>query len=69
MSATKDISYNVANATTGTRDVRATLDQVDRAVTETSNAAKTVLAASESVETAANELREQVVGFLQKVAV
>ncbi len=67
--ATKDISFNVANATTGTRDVRATLDQVDRAVAETSNAAKTVLAASESVEAAANELREKVVGFLQKVAV
>ena len=67
--ATKDISFNVANATTGTRDVRATLDQVDRAVTETSNAAKTMLAASKSVEAAANELREKVVGFLQKVAV
>jgi methyl-accepting chemotaxis protein len=68
-SATDAISYNVANATTGTQDIRATLNEVDRAVTETLGSAQTVLAASESVETAANQLREKVTGFLDKVAV
>jgi len=68
-SATDAISYNGANATTGTQDIRATLSEVDRAVTETLGSAQTVLAASESVETAANQLREKVTGFLDKVAV
>jgi methyl-accepting chemotaxis protein len=67
--ATKDISCNVTNANVGTQSIRATLTEVDRAATETRNSAKIVLAASESVETTANQLREKVVGFLDKVAV
>jgi methyl-accepting chemotaxis protein len=67
--ATNDISHNVSNATTGTKGVRATLNEVDYAATETRNSAYTVLTASESVETAANQLREKVVEFLDKVAI
>ena len=68
-SATQTICYNVENALTGTRDIFVTLNEVDRAVEETLGSAQTVFAASESVETAENQLREKVTGFLDKVAV
>ena len=45
------------------------LGDVTGAATETRGSAETVLAASQAVETAAADLREEVEGFLQKVAV
>ena len=45
------------------------LGEVAGAATETRGSAETVLAASEAVEAAAAELRTEVEGFLQKVAV
>lgn len=67
--ATKGISSNVTNASIGTQSIRVTLTEVDRAATDTRNSAQIVLAASASVDSAANQLREKVVGFLDKVAV
>jgi methyl-accepting chemotaxis protein len=67
--ATGEISFNVANATTGTRAIRETLDEVNLAAIKTQESAQTLLGASRSVETAVNLLQNKVVGFLQKVAV
>lgn len=63
------ISSNVANANTGTLSILATLKDVDAAAAETLSSAQTVLAASGRVEMDANKLRDEVIKFLEKVAV
>jgi methyl-accepting chemotaxis protein len=67
--ATSEISQNVASAAQGTKEIVSVLGHVAGAATETRGSAETVLAASEAVETAAADLRKEVEGFLQKVAV
>ncbi len=67
--ATGEISDNVASAARSTKEIVSVLGEVAGAATETRGSAETVLAASEAVEAAAAELRTEVEGFLQKVAV
>jgi methyl-accepting chemotaxis protein len=67
--AIQDISRNVANANTGTVSILATLKDVDVAAAETLSSAQIVLAASERVEMDTNKLRDEVIKFLEKVAV
>jgi methyl-accepting chemotaxis protein len=67
--ATDEISHNVASAAEGAKLVVTVLSEVAGATTKTQQAAKTVLAASESVEQAAANLRSEVEGFLNEVAV
>jgi methyl-accepting chemotaxis protein/PAS domain-containing protein len=67
--ATSEISQNVASAAQGTKEIVNVLGEVAGAATETRGSAETVLAASEAVETAAGNLRSEVEGFLQQVAV
>ena len=67
--ATGEISQNVMSAAQSTKEIVAVLGDVTGAATETRGSAETVLAASQAVETAAANLREEVEGFLQKVAV
>jgi NO-binding membrane sensor protein with MHYT domain len=67
--ATGEISDNVASAAQGTKEIVAVLGEVAGAATETRGSAETVLSASEAVELAASNLRQEVEGFLQKVAV
>jgi NO-binding membrane sensor protein with MHYT domain len=67
--ATGEISQNVASAADGTKEIVSVLSDVAGAATETRVSAETVLAASKAVETAAADLRTEVEGFLQKVAV
>ncbi|RDV03722.1 PAS-domain containing protein [Undibacter mobilis] len=66
--ATSEISQNVAGAASGARSIGTTLDDVVGAATRTSAAAESVLAAAEAVEAAASELRDEVAGFLRRVA-
>lgn len=66
--ATSEISQNVAGAASGARSVGTTLDDVVGAATKTSAAAESVLTAAQAVETAASELRDEVAGFLRRVA-
>jgi methyl-accepting chemotaxis protein len=67
-SATDEISHNVASAAQGATMFTAVLREVAGAATETHASAQTVLTASEAVQTAAAELREEVEQFLSKVA-
>jgi methyl-accepting chemotaxis protein len=67
--ATGEISHNVTGAAQGTQGLVSTLDEVAAAVAKTRDSAHTVLTVSEAVETAANSLRQEVEGFLAKVAV
>ncbi len=67
--ATAEISHNVAGAAAGTSDVVAVLDQVSGAAAETRRAAETVLGASQTVEDAVSNLRQELESFLFKVAV
>lgn len=66
--ATSEISQNVAGAASGAKSIGATLDGVVGAATKTSAAAENVLTAAQAVETAASELRDEVAGFLRRVA-
>ena len=59
----------MTSAAQGTKEIVAVLGEVAGAATETRGSAETVLSASEAVETAAANLRQEVEGFLQKVAV
>ena len=68
-SATREISQNVAGAADGAKMVVVVLNEVAGATSETKESAQTVLAASESVEEAAANLRSEVESFLIKVAV
>ena len=67
--ATGEISKNVTGAADGAKMIVAVLTEVADATTETQKSAQTVLAAAESVEQAAANLRGEVEGFLTKVAV
>jgi NO-binding membrane sensor protein with MHYT domain/methyl-accepting chemotaxis protein len=67
--ATGEISQNVASAAQGTKQIVSVLGDVAGAATETRASAETVFAAAKAVETAAADLRSEVEGFLQKVAV
>ncbi len=67
--ATGEISQNVMSAAQSAKEIVSVLGDVTGAATETRGSAETVLAASQAVETAAADLREEVEGFLQKVAV
>jgi len=67
--ATGEITQNVTSAAQGTKEIVTVLGEVAGAATETRGSAETVLAASEAVEKAAGDLRTEVEGFLQKVAV
>jgi methyl-accepting chemotaxis protein len=67
--ATGEISQNVAAAARGTKDIVAVLTEVAGSATQTRGSAQTVLTASQAVEAAAADLRTEVEGFLQKVAV
>jgi len=67
--ATGEITQNVIGAAQGAKEIVTALGEVVGAATETRGSAETVLAASEAVEKAAGDLRAEVEGFLQKVAV
>jgi methyl-accepting chemotaxis protein len=67
--ATSEISQNVTSAAGGAKLIVTVLSEVAGATTETQESAQTVLAASESVEKAAADLRSEVEDFLTKVAV
>ena len=67
--ATGEIAQNVTSAAGGAKLIVTVLSEVAGATTETQELAQTVLAASESVEKAAANLRSEVEGFLTKVAV
>jgi methyl-accepting chemotaxis protein len=66
--ATDEISHNVASAAQGAKMFTAVLREVAGAATETHVSAQTVLTASEAVQSAAAELRDEVEQFLSKVA-
>jgi methyl-accepting chemotaxis protein len=67
-SATAEISGSVGVTAEGTSNVTATLDRVSRSADETAVGAKLVLAASDALETASSELKDEVARFLQGVA-
>jgi RHH-type rel operon transcriptional repressor/antitoxin RelB len=67
--ATSEISRNAANAARGTSTVVAVLGKVSAAAAGTRAAAETVLSASDSVDTSVGSLRNEIEGFLKKVAV
>jgi methyl-accepting chemotaxis protein len=67
--ATSEISQNVMSAAQSAKEIVSVLGDVTGAATETRGSAETVLAASQAVEDAAANLREEVAGFLHKVAV
>jgi methyl-accepting chemotaxis protein len=67
--ATGEISHNVASAAQGTGHVVAVLGEVAGAATETRASAEIVRDASETVEAAVANLRQEVEDFLTKVAV
>ena len=67
--ATGEITHNVTGAASGAKDIVAVLSEVAGAATATRGSAETALSASEAVEKAAGELRIEVEGFLEKVAV
>ncbi|HET9717510.1 MAG TPA: methyl-accepting chemotaxis protein [Pseudolabrys sp.] len=68
-SATDEISHNVNSAATGAKAMLAVLEEVTRAVAETSSAAEKVLEASGTVEAAASSLQHGIESFLSRVAV
>ena len=68
-SATAQISQNVAGAAGGAKLVLSVLGEVAGAATETRHSAESVLNASQAVEAAAADLRNEVEGFLDSVAV
>jgi methyl-accepting chemotaxis protein len=67
--ATSEISRNAANAARGTNLVVSVLGKVSEAATGTRAAAETVLSASNSVDSSVGNLRAEIEGFLNKVAV
>jgi methyl-accepting chemotaxis protein len=67
--ATSEISQNVNSAAEGAKLIVTVLSEVAGGTTKTQQSAQTVLAASESVEEAASNLRSEVEDFLTKVAV
>jgi len=68
-SATAQISQNVAGAAGGAKLVVSVLGEVAGAAIDTRHSAESVLNASQAVEAAAADLRNEVEGFLDSVAV
>lgn len=66
--ATAEISQSVTNAAEGARVVVNVLDNVSGAASETRASAEGVLSASQAVEAAATELRQEIESFLARVA-
>ncbi len=66
--ATDEISQNVASAAEGAKLVVNVLDAVAVAAGQTRRSAESVLTASQAVESASDELRRAVEGFLSRVA-
>jgi methyl-accepting chemotaxis protein len=67
--ATGEITQNVTSAAHGSKEIVNALGEVAGAATETRGSAETVLTASEAVEKATNDLRNEVEKFLVKVAI
>jgi methyl-accepting chemotaxis protein len=67
--ATNEISHNVASAAAETKVVVSALEDVVGAVDHTGISATTVLEVSQAMQSAADDLRDKVEGFLTKVAV
>jgi methyl-accepting chemotaxis protein len=67
--ATREVSHNVGGVTEGTKVITSTLSEVVHAASEARISAQTVLKASEAVASVAANLRAEVEGFLDKVAV
>ena len=67
--ATSEISHNVAGAAQGTAHVLGVLGEVTHAASDTRASADTVRDASQTVESVVTNLRSEIEGFLQKVAV
>lgn len=67
--ATGQISHNVDGVAAGTSEIVTVLDQVASAATETRKSAETVLGSSQAMDDAVSNLRRELDGFLQKVAV
>ena len=65
--ATKEISQNVIGAADGARRIVVVLREVADATSKSQHSAQIVLGASQSVETVAGHLRDEVEGFLKKV--
>jgi methyl-accepting chemotaxis protein len=66
--ATGEISQNVASASDGAKIVVSVLGEVSGAAAQTRQSAESVLTASQAVEAAAGGLRQEVEGFLARVA-
>ena len=67
--ATGEITQNVTGAASGAKEIVSALSEFAGAAAETRGSAENVLAASQAVEKAADDLRLEVEGFLRKVAV
>jgi methyl-accepting chemotaxis protein len=67
--ATGEITQNVTGAASGAKEIVSALSEVAGAAAETRGSAENVLATSQAVEKAADDLRLEVEGFLGKVAV
>ena len=67
--ATAEISRNVASAASGAKVVVSVLDEVAGAAVETRHSAESMLTASRAVESAAGDVRNEVEGFLDSVAI
>jgi NO-binding membrane sensor protein with MHYT domain/methyl-accepting chemotaxis protein len=67
--ATGEISQNVSSAADGTKVIVSVLGQVAGAATGARSSAQTMLSTSEAMESVADNLRNEVEGFLGKVAV
>jgi methyl-accepting chemotaxis protein len=67
--ATGEISHNVAGAAQGTAHVLSVLSEVTNAAADTRSSAEAVRNASQTVEGAVTNLRQEVEDFLRKVAV
>jgi hypothetical protein len=62
------MSANMTTAADGAKAVLAVLQGVAQDALDTSTSARTVLAASDRVQTSAAKLQDEVSGFLKKVA-
>ena len=67
--ATSEISRNVVSAAQGTKVVTSILEEVVGSIAKTDSSAAMVLSASQAAEVTAMNIRENVEGFLRKVAV
>lgn len=67
-SATNEIAKNVVDAALGTKSVVAVLHQVARAATNMHSSVSSVLAASQAVDAASDNMRKEIEGFLRTVA-